>query len=298
MNEAAVNLVFLSKGRPLTDPLIVHVLDSSAAIPLIELSKGEEDIFRVLTAAFWPGPLTLIVKASSLIPPSVTAHTGYVGVRAPSHPLARELLAASGLPIAAPSANRFGHVSPTKASHVLDDLGAKGVRVLHGEAKEASRGSCQFGIESTVLKIDGTCGVLTIFRHGAVTQPQIERAIVGSGQQGWTLTTVNRAVSMTHSQSQSERRKDSSEEEPRKASESGQEAPGQAITHYSPDLPCVVVDSVSSTRGSTVSASTKTLSLSSRELQTGCVIIDFGQFLGALADQVSLSSHCRRCTPL
>ena len=226
------------KGRPLTDPLIVHILDYSSALSLISLTEEEGDIFKSLTSAFWPGPLTLIVRASALIPPTVTANTGFVGVRAPAHPLARRLLEVCKLPVAAPSANRFGHVSPTKAIHVLADLGSKGVRVLNGESRDATTTtaastsaviSCEFGIESTVLKVDGATRTLTIFRQGAVTQLQIEsvlQALSPAATAAWTVTAISRSVQMHKEETNPST---STTTTTAAAAEVGQEAPGQAF---------------------------------------------------------------------
>ena len=107
----------------------MHVPELEAARPLVDLDEDGWAAFSKLGEAFWPGPLTLIVRASALIPPAVTAHTGSVGIRVPAHDLARRLLQQAQVPVAAPSANRFGHVSPTRAAHVLADLGDKGVHV-------------------------------------------------------------------------------------------------------------------------------------------------------------------------
>lgn len=111
------------KKRPLTDPIIVHVLDEQQALSLVVATEEERELFTLLTKRFWPGPLTVILKANlSLLPMMVTAQTGYVGVRAPKHSYARELITASGVPIGAPSANLFSHVSPTEPVHVFNDF--------------------------------------------------------------------------------------------------------------------------------------------------------------------------------
>jgi L-threonylcarbamoyladenylate synthase len=123
LDESAVKRIFEFKGRPLTSPLIVHLSTPEKCKAVLQLSTETERAFDALAAAFWPGPLTIVARAAACIPLLVTAGTGFVGVRIPSHPLALALLAATGLPIAAPSANRFGHVSPTKAVHVKNDLG-------------------------------------------------------------------------------------------------------------------------------------------------------------------------------
>jgi tRNA threonylcarbamoyl adenosine modification protein (Sua5/YciO/YrdC/YwlC family) len=139
LSEAAVLNIFAFKGRPLTDPLIVHVPDAAAAGALVLLPPPARRVFDALAAAFWPGPLTLVARAVPEIPLKVTAGTGFVGVRVPHHPLAQALLRAAGVPVAAPSANRFGHVSPTRASHVIADLGAHAIGVLMGEGYVPAR---------------------------------------------------------------------------------------------------------------------------------------------------------------
>lgn len=175
LDEQAVKSIFIAKSRPLTDPLIVHVPDVTKALEIIDVSPEELNLFIGIGKKFWPGPLTMIVKAASCIPLCVTAGTGYVGIRIPSHPLALKLLHASNIPIAAPSANRFGHVSPTRAEHVLADLESSGVKVLDGEDENNSVCACEYGVESTVLKIDSAGKALRILRHGAVKHLSHER---------------------------------------------------------------------------------------------------------------------------
>lgn len=277
LNESAVRSIFAAKGRPLTDPLIVHVADLESAHDIIELKKSEERIFKALTELFWPGPLTLIVKAGPKIPAAVTANTGFVGVRYPNHPLACRLIRESKLPIAAPSANRFGHVSPTRAAHVLADLGVKGVHVLHGESEllsnDKSSVPCEFGIESTVLKVDGEKKQLIIFRQGAITQTQLENIVNRPEFSAWSVVVMKRTVKM-HSTEASEASNDSTNEH--SDATVGQEAPGQAITHYAPDVPCYIVQALVPTADSD-----STLSVSTAELMSGCVVLDYH---GALSD--------------
>ncbi|KAJ1389381.1 DHBP synthase RibB-like alpha/beta domain-containing protein, partial [Ochromonadaceae sp. CCMP2298] len=122
LNATAVQRIFVAKGRPNTDPLIVHVTGTEAIWQLSSGSALARSVCSALCGAFWPGPLTIIYRASACVPLLVTAGTGFVGLRSPQHPTARALLSAAGVPVAAPSANRFGHVSPTCAQHVLDDL--------------------------------------------------------------------------------------------------------------------------------------------------------------------------------
>lgn len=270
LNAEAVLDIFRAKGRPLTDPLIVHVPDSSASYRLIDITPEEKIVYDTLANAFWPGPLTMIVKASQLIPPTVTANTGFVGIRCPNHPLANKLLLAAGVPVAAPSANRFGHVSPTRAYHVLDDLAEKGVRVLNGEsALVSSDSSCEFGIESTVLKVDGNTNQLLIYRQGAVTEDELEDALTKSNIH-WKIITVNRTVKM-HGNGKDEENKSKAVTE---ATEVGEEAPGQAITHYSPDISCYILKSFA--EKSDIS-STDTLSFDSAYLAQRVILLDYGQ---------------------
>ena len=176
LDERAVLDVFKHKGRPLTDPLIVHVPTAEQALELLVLAPAARAIAAALAASFWPGPLTLVGKAVPRVPLTVTAGTGFVGVRVPAHPIALRLLAAARVPVAAPSANRFGHVSPTSAAHVVADLGHAPIGVVVGEAAEeeeeeeatgqlgaaaAARAGgltavacCAVGIESSVVKVE------------------------------------------------------------------------------------------------------------------------------------------------
>ncbi|MEZ4392887.1 MAG: L-threonylcarbamoyladenylate synthase [Polyangiales bacterium] len=154
----AVARVFAAKGRPAWNPLIVHVLDLAAAQ---ELTLDLPPLTELLAARFWPGPLTLVLpRDPARVPAAVSGGGPTVAVRAPAHPVARALIAAAGLPVAAPSANRFQSVSPVTAAHVLKSLGGRIPWVLDG-------GRCAHGIESTVL--DLTRERPTVLRHGAVS---------------------------------------------------------------------------------------------------------------------------------
>jgi L-threonylcarbamoyladenylate synthase len=144
-NPAAVARIFAAKGRPADHPLIVHIPDVS------HLERWARDIpaeAHALAGAFWPGPLTLILKRHPDVPDAVTGGQDTVGLRIPNHPVALELLRAFGGGIAAPSANRFGRISPTTAQHVREDLGDAISMVLDG-------GPCQVGIESTIIDLTG-----------------------------------------------------------------------------------------------------------------------------------------------
>lgn len=157
--------IFEVKGRPRFDPLIVHVLDRGAAESLVE-SLG--DTGRSLADAFWPGPLTLVARKRDVVPDIVTAGLPSVALRVPSHPIARALLELSGCPIAAPSANPFGYLSPTTAEHVQSQLGDSVAWVLDG-------GACDAGIESTIVDVTRTPPVL--LRPGSLEIERIEACV-------------------------------------------------------------------------------------------------------------------------
>ena len=164
-NDEAVGRVFDVKGRPRTNPLIVHVARIAQAQALAE---GWSDDVDRLAHAFWPGPLTLVVPRSRRVSDLVTGGVDSVALRIPSHPVARELLILAAIPIVAPSANRYQHVSPTTAQHVIDDLGDRVDLVLDG-------GPTPIGIESTVVSLlaDGP----RILRMGSIT-PDVIATVV------------------------------------------------------------------------------------------------------------------------
>ena len=159
-SAAAVAGIFTAKQRPAWDPLIVHLAAMQQLPEITHIDGATAGRVQVLASTFWPGPLTLLLPRSAAIPDAVTAGREKVGVRLPAHPVAQALLQAAGVPIAAPSANRFGHVSPTTAQHVLDDLDGRIDAVLDG-------GVTTVGVESTVL--DPTTTPMLIYRAGAVT---------------------------------------------------------------------------------------------------------------------------------
>jgi L-threonylcarbamoyladenylate synthase len=172
-NRDAVAAIFRLKGRPADHPLIVHV---AAGADLSPWTTDLPDVARRLMAAFWPGPLTLILARTHRVPPEVTGGQPTVGLRCPDHPVAQALLAAfarigSGL-VAAPSANRFGHVSPTTARHVRDEFGADVGPVIH----LLDGGPCRVGIESTIVDVTGPEPVL--LRPGAIGAEALA-AVVG-----------------------------------------------------------------------------------------------------------------------
>ncbi len=155
-NADAVRRIFVAKGRPEDHPVIVHVEDLAAAEGWI---ADMPDDARALAQAFWPGPLTLIVPRAADVLDAITGGQSSVGLRVPAHPVARALLAAFRGGIAAPSANRFGHVSPTTARHVADDLGDAVDLILDG-------GACDVGIESTIVAF--MTGTPMLLRPGGI----------------------------------------------------------------------------------------------------------------------------------
>lgn len=160
----AVARIFAAKQRPNWDPVIVHIASEAMLEKLVTEIPATA---RKLMAAFWPGPLTLLLPRSAAVPDSVTAGRPLVGVRMPAHPVAFELIYRAGIPVAAPSANTFGHTSPTTAAHVLDDLDGRIDAVLDA-------GPTEHGVESTVL--DPCQNPMVIYRPGAVTAAQIRDA--------------------------------------------------------------------------------------------------------------------------
>jgi L-threonylcarbamoyladenylate synthase len=166
LESAAVERIFAAKSRPAWDPVIVHV--ASRAM-LEEMVEGLAEKAQQLMGAFWPGPLTLLLPRTRAVPDVVTAGRPLVGVRMPSHRVALELIRRAGIPVAAPSANRFGRISPTTAEHVLHDLDGRIDAVVDA-------GPTQRGVESTVL--DPAPNPMVIYRPGAVTAEQI-RDIAG-----------------------------------------------------------------------------------------------------------------------
>jgi len=168
-NANAVRAIFAAKGRPSDHPLIVHLPDASH---LDAWARHVPDGARALASAFWPGPLTLILPRDARVGDAVTGGEDSVGLRVPAHPVAQALLAAfarrGGHGVAAPSANRYGHVSPTTAQHVADDLGDRVALILDG-------GPCGVGIESTIVAFDGDRPLL--MRPGGIGVDALARAL-------------------------------------------------------------------------------------------------------------------------
>ena len=206
----ALERIFLAKGRPHSDPLIAHIADE-AALELLTTALPEQA--KRLASAFWPGPLTLVLPRGQRVPYLMTAGLETVAVRMPRHPVALALIRALGSPIAAPSANRFMHVSPTTAQHVLADLGGRVPLILDG-------GPCEVGVESTVLDL---CSEQpTILRPGGVSLE--------------ALRTVLPNVQPPRS------RKAANTPNPAESEAAAQPSPGQMLTHYAPAVPLLLFE--------------------------------------------------------
>ena len=165
LNPDAVAKIFAAKGRPSDHPLIVHLADASQ---IMTWAREVPKDAIALARAFWPGPLTLILKRDESVPDLVTGGQDTVGLRVPNHPVALELLRAFGSGVAAPSANRFGRISPTTAAHVRQELGERVALILDG-------GACAVGLESTI--VDLSRGVPVILRPGAIGADDIARVL-------------------------------------------------------------------------------------------------------------------------
>ena len=209
LDAPAVGRIFAAKQRPTWDPVIVHVADEKMLDGLV---REVPEAARKLMAAFWPGPLTLLLPRTAAIPDAVTAGRPLVGVRMPSHPVALELIRRAGVPVAAPSANTFAHTSPTSAAHVLADLDGRIDAVVDA-------GPTEHGVESTVL--DPCQSPMLIYRPGAVTLAQI-RKTAGAVEVFRNTGPVSETLRAT----------------PREALPS----PGVGLRHYAPKARLVLVE--------------------------------------------------------
>lgn len=167
-NPLAIRQIFAIKGRPSNHPLIIHV----SSMEMAEKYATFTPLARKIAKQFWPGPLTIILQKKNSVPFEVTGGLSTVGLRCPNHSLTRKLIQAHGHPLAAPSANQFGKISPTKAVHVIDDYKGK-IPVLDG-------GDCQIGLESTILDLSQE--LPSIRRLGAITQEDLSPFIQNFGE--------------------------------------------------------------------------------------------------------------------
>ena len=193
LKGSCAQAIFAIKGRPLIDPLIVHCASQEAAFNYLH----PHPVIEAVAQRFWPGPLTIVATRRDLIPDIVTAGLDTVAIRVPQHPIFQQLLARLDFPLAAPSANPFGYVSPTQAQHVLKTLGSKIAGILDG-------GPCTHGIESTILDLREPDNP-AILRQGPITQSRIASALKGP--------LPDRSISLNANRPQ--------------------RAPGQLLKHYS-----------------------------------------------------------------
>ena len=181
----AIHDIYKKKGRPSTNPLIVHIPSYPDVFrhDLTHMTTNERVVFKVLAHTFWPGPVTFILRANmDKVHPCLTNGTDWVGLRAPNHPVAQALLQAAGVPIAAPSANRSGNVSPTAPGHVADDYAGLGIfmPILGDNSNSEKGGEGNVGIESTIVKveeIEGGTVRITILRAGAIGPKEVTQAL-------------------------------------------------------------------------------------------------------------------------
>ena len=199
LNTSAVAKIFQIKQRPTFDPLIIHL---SSFEKVYDYVLEVPEIFEELAKKFMPGPLTLLLRKKDIIPDLVTAGSPYVAVRIPSHNVTKSLLDMVDFPLAAPSANPFGYISPTTAQHVADQLGNKVYYILDG-------GSCDVGLESTIIGMNEK-GDIEVLRKGGLSIESIQE-VVGN--------IIIRDISS-----------------------SNPEAPGMLTSHYSPKVPLILTD--------------------------------------------------------
>lgn len=203
LDAKAVEKIYEAKGRPGDNPLIVHIADFDAVRPLVEeLPEKAEKLME----AFWPGPLTLILKKSSIVPDRTTGGLNTVAIRMPNNPVALALIRESRVPIAAPSANRSGRPSPTEARHVAEDLMGRIPMILDG-------GPCSVGVESTVLDITGE--IPNILRPGGITPRMLEQVVGRVNIDAGVLRPVKKGEKV--------------------------KSPGMKYTHYAPKASVVIV---------------------------------------------------------
>lgn len=253
LDPAAVARIYHAKERPLFDPLILHLppswqsdLWSHGLVNQRALSRRGIEHVTELTRTFWPGPLTIVLPKTTLVPDITTSGLDTVAVRIPRHPLTSRLLDMLGFPLAAPSANRFGRISPTSAGDVVEELGGRIPYVLDG-------GLCDIGLESTVVRISGE-GEVELLRPGQVTAGELSRAI---GQEVLELDSGS-------------------------SSEGAQISPGLLESHYAPRKPLVLFEKRAADDLDTIKAedAPAILFLSDRTLQDFVEAVDAESMAG------------------
>lgn len=263
-NPDAARKIYEAKGRPSDNPLIIHISSPEEA----ERYAYTSELYYMLAERFMPGPLTLILKAKDTVPTQTRGGLDTVAVRCPENPIARELIKLAGVPIAAPSANISGSPSPTNAAHVREDMDGRVDMIIDG-------GDADFGLESTILKIDGD--VITLLRPGRITMAELE-AYVGDIE-------VSKAV--TEALAPGERVL----------------SPGMKYRHYAPKAEVILLDGTPSaacnyilacglTEGAAVIAYTEDIPLFEERLKK-TKIIDFGSSKNELEQAKSLFALLR-----
>lgn len=219
--------IFEYKGRPLTDPLIVHVSSIEMAKKIIIINKEIEHLFNLLTKKFWPGPLTIVLPANlDLLSTKILANKDTVGIRFPNNDIAKKLIEYSGVPIAAPSANKFCHISPVNPYHVFEDFKEFPVKILNG-------GVSDFRMESTVIKICYEEKKILIFRLGAVSPDEIRKILdTDNNFKNYKIEALAKKVKI----STEDLKKIHEEKGTDNSVTINQDAPGQFLKHYSPKL--------------------------------------------------------------
>ncbi len=207
LNESAVKKIFNAKGRPSDNPLICHIADVN---DVFTLAKNVPKSAVLLAQEFWPGPLTMVLQSSGAVCPLVSAGLKTVGLRMPSHEVALKIIKAAGVPLAAPSANTSGSVSPTKAQDVFCDMQGKIKYIVDA-------GACMHGLESTVISLADENEAPVLLRPGTITKEQIEIVLKAELQVSTAITSEL---------------------------ESGQKAqsPGMKYTHYAPNAKLILID--------------------------------------------------------
>lgn len=203
-SEAGLRKVFALKERPFFDPLIVHVASLKEAA---RMTTEWPPLVDFIARRFWPGPLTLVLPKASHVNPLITSGLDTVAIRYPSHPLAQDLIRMTGTPLAAPSANKFGRTSPSKAEHVRSEFAGQDLLILDG-------GDCEIGVESTVLDfsdLESEKAVIRILRPGGITREMLENA----------LSRWSKPVQVLQATSEA--------------------SPGNLKHHYMPSIPLVII---------------------------------------------------------
>lgn len=216
-SESAINKIYAIKGRPRTNPLIVHI---GRKEDLAALCTAVPAPLQQLIDRFWPGPLTILVEKSDLVPDTVTAGGSRVGVRMPHHPLTLELLRSLPFPLVAPSANPYNAISPTTAKHVENYFGSAIPLILDG-------GPCQQGLESTVVGMEN--GRVTIYRQGMITAEQLQEVVGQVSNRSATTVRAKKSIKVNSSTNTD-------------GLEMIQVAPGMTLKHYAPKTPTLVCE--------------------------------------------------------